>query len=137
MSADRVTDGEALSPSLVGRLESVCDRFEDAWRDGDRPSLEEFWEGRVDGPDLLRELLVIELLYRMRSGERPRADEYRARFPGHDSTIEGALAAVKDGEDVGTLFQSEQAADAPTHPDDPAREESAERHVVDALSRAG
>ena len=137
MSVDRMTDGEALSPSLVGRLESVCDRFEDAWRDGDRPSLEEFWEGRVDGPDLLRELLVIEVLYRMRSGERPRPDEYLARFPGHESTIEGALAAVKDGKDVSTLFQSGCPAIAPTHPDDPAREESAERHVVDALSRAG
>ena len=61
--------------------------------------------GERESPDLLRELLVLEVVYRMRSGERPRPDEYLARFPGHESTIEDALAAVKDGKDVSTLLR--------------------------------
>jgi eukaryotic-like serine/threonine-protein kinase len=140
MSVDRKTDGETLPP-LVGRLESVCDRFEDAWRDGDRPTLEEFWDGRIDGPELLRELLVLEAVYRMRSGEHPHLDEYLPRFPGHESTIRDALAAVKDEKDLSTFLggppRSDHTTDARMGHDDPADGGSIEHHVVDALSRAG
>jgi hypothetical protein len=141
MSINRMTCGEELSRPPVGRLESICDRFEDAWRDGDRPSPEEFWEGRVESPDLLRELLVLDVAYRMRSGERPDADEYAARFPGHESMIQDALAAVKDAEEVATIVRgtsgSECSADTTTSPGDPVRGVSVEHHVRDVISRAG
>jgi eukaryotic-like serine/threonine-protein kinase len=132
-----MTDDETLPLSPVRRLESVCDRFEDAWRVGDRPSLEEFWEKGEASPDLLRELLVLDVAYRTRSGERPRPDEYLARFPGHESTIGDALPATKGGNDGGTLFQPESAADITTNADGPDRGWPVERHVADALSRAG
>jgi tetratricopeptide (TPR) repeat protein len=141
VSIDRMTEDEANSPSAVGRLESACDRFEDAWRGDDRPSLEEFWEPRVDSTDLLRELLVLELAYRVRLGEHPRPDEYLARFPGHEAMIKDAVAAVKDRKGISTLSprtpESVHAVDATTSPDDLSCGVAVEHHVVDALSRVG
>lgn len=137
---NRMTRGEELSPPLVGRIESICDRFEDAWRDGDRPSPEEFWEGRVESPELLRELLVLDAAYRIRSGERPDADDYVARFPGHESMIQDALATVKDALDVATLLREDSDTECSaetTSPGEPAQGVSVEHHVRDVISRAG
>ena len=117
MNVETLTDREQPSPSHVGRLESLCDRFEEAWRDGDRPSLEEFLEGQAESPVLLRELLILEVAYRRRSGERPRYAEYIARFPEHGSTIQEVFAAVEDGKDISTLFRGNpESGNAGTRP---------------------
>src|SRR5262249_39200834 len=57
---------------------------------GQRPLLEEHL-GPAEGPlraALLGQLLPLEWEYRLGAGERPRADEYEARFPGAAALIE-------------------------------------------------
>ena len=131
---------QEVSPTHVGQLESICDRFEDAWRDGDRPSLEQFTDGYDDQPELLRELLVLDLAYRKRSGESPRAEEYLERFPTHAAMIKAHFAAMNDG--TMTLagsredFESHRDADAETRSYS-ADGASIDQHVEDALARAG
>src|SRR5438552_15739656 len=70
-------------PGQAGRLDPVCDRFEEAWRAGGSPRLEDFLleAAEADRPALLRELLALELDYRGRRGERPVPEDYLQRFP--------------------------------------------------------
>jgi serine/threonine protein kinase len=75
--------------SGLRHLEQVCNRFEDAWRAGQRPRLEEFLS---DEPErerlrLLPALLRLEIHYRLRDGDRPSREEYRARFPEYATLI--------------------------------------------------
>jgi serine/threonine-protein kinase len=80
----------SLSSAEVRQFEQTCDRFEAAWRAGQRPRLEEYL-GPAEGPlraTLLRQLLPLEWEYRLRAGEQPRADEYEARFPSAAAMIE-------------------------------------------------
>src|SRR5262245_11454017 len=76
--------GRASDPAALTRaVDQVCDRFEAAWRSGQRPRLEALLAAvpEPDQPDLLRELLPIEVDYRRAEGEDCQAEEYRARFP--------------------------------------------------------
>ena len=73
----------SLPPGLAGRINPVCDRFEEQWLAGAGPRLEEFLP-LVDESDrraLMRELLALELDYRGRRGEQPSLEEYRRRLP--------------------------------------------------------
>lgn len=82
------------SPSRIGRLERACDRFEQAWKEGGRPALENYLNDR-DGlalSALLRELLVVELAYRRQAGERPAPADYLPRFPHDAALIESIFA---------------------------------------------
>jgi serine/threonine protein kinase/tetratricopeptide (TPR) repeat protein len=88
MSVDRA-EAEGLSPT-IGRIESVCDRFEAAWQRAPRPRIEDYWL-ETDGTHLLRELLVLDLVYRARSHDRPNLGEYRSRFVGHPGVIRSAF----------------------------------------------
>jgi serine/threonine-protein kinase len=79
----------------VGReVDATCDRFEAAWRAGDRPRIEDFLDVTVDSdlPVLLRHLLNIELDYRAGLGESPEPSEYRRRFPRHEGLIDSIFA---------------------------------------------
>jgi serine/threonine-protein kinase len=84
------------SPSLAGRREQICDRFEADWKAGRRPRIEEFWSDTLapGGAGLLRELIVLELAYRLRQGERPEPAEYQARFPGQRPAVVSAFEAM-------------------------------------------
>ena len=64
------------------RIDRFCDDFEAAWAAGQRPRLEAFLEriGDSGRPQLLRELLAIEIHYRRRLGESPTAREFSERF---------------------------------------------------------
>jgi hypothetical protein len=66
MSVDRA-EPEGLSHT-IWRIESVCDRFEAAWQPRPRPRIEEYWL-ETDGTQLLRELLVLDVVY-LRSNSR-------------------------------------------------------------------
>ncbi len=65
------------------RIDRLCNRFEEAWLAGNRPKIEEFVAAapRGEWPELLRELLVVELHYRRQLGESPSLDEYRTAYP--------------------------------------------------------
>ena len=93
MSDPGPRDNEGLSPTIIGRIELVCDRFESAWRGEARPRIEDYWQ-EADGPDLLRELLVLELAYRVRRHDHPSPADYRPRFAAHPEVIRSAFETV-------------------------------------------
>ncbi len=67
----------------VRDIDQICDRFEAAWKEGRAPRVEDFL-GPAGGDRaalLLRELVPLEIAYRVAAGDDVRAEEYRARFP--------------------------------------------------------
>jgi eukaryotic-like serine/threonine-protein kinase len=78
------------STRIARDVDEACDRFEAAWRAGDRPLIEDFLAGTadLDVPVLLRHLLELELDYRCGVGESTGPSEYRRRFPGHEGLID-------------------------------------------------
>src|SRR5271157_5765949 len=83
----------SLSPSMINCMDEVCDRFEAAWQAGLRPRIEDYLE-ETAGPQrsaLWHDLLVLELVYRRRQGDRPTLEEYRARFPAQVKLVGRAL----------------------------------------------
>src|SRR5262249_56023373 len=91
------------------RLTPVCHHFEDAWKAGTRPRLEDYLPlvDPSDRPALFCELLGLELAYRSRCGEQPTVEEYRLRLPEyahflHDPFINHSSAAL-DGPVLSTL----------------------------------
>jgi serine/threonine protein kinase len=82
-----------LPPSLVERIDEVCDRFDSAWKAGQRPRIEEYL-GDTSQPErsfLLRELLRVELAHRRRGYDTLVPDEYRRRFPDHADLIQAVF----------------------------------------------
>ena len=87
-------DNRLDSTRIARDVDEACDRFEAAWRAGDRPLIEDFLGGTTDSdrPVLLRHLLGLELDYRGGLGESPGPSEYRRRFPGHEGLIDSVFA---------------------------------------------
>jgi len=83
------TDPPSLPLSVEERIDAVCLRFEQSWKAGQAPRLEQFLEGVAAGEReaLLRELLQLEVEYRLGKGERPSAEEYLQRFPGQEAVV--------------------------------------------------
>ncbi|MBI2805861.1 MAG: serine/threonine protein kinase [Planctomycetes bacterium] len=80
---------DPLSLSAERRVDEVCVRFESAWQAGQVVKIEEYL-GDASGPErtaLLRELVRLEVEYRIRRGEQPTIEEYRSRFPTHVDSI--------------------------------------------------
>ena len=78
-------------------MDALCNRFEQAWREGCSPIIEDYLAAapESDRLALLSELLPLEADYRRRRGEEPRPDDYRARFPALDPDwLAHALAAT-------------------------------------------
>jgi serine/threonine-protein kinase len=87
-------DGQ-VPAGLVDDLEAICDRFEEAWKDGRLPRIEDALRD-VPAPGraaLLHDLLVLELAYRRRAGECPEPTVYHERFPGDPEPVRAAFAA--------------------------------------------
>src|SRR5262245_48591897 len=82
MNADaRNSTRDALA--VARAVDERCDRFEAAWRRGERPDLGEYLP--ADEPlraAALAELAPLELELRLRAGESVRAEDYLTRFPG-------------------------------------------------------
>src|SRR4051812_21457975 len=78
-----------LPVEAVRRVDAARDRFEQAWKRGDRPRPEDY-VGAVAGTErgvLVRELLALEVSYRRRHGPPPTAGEYLGRFPGDRAAV--------------------------------------------------
>jgi len=122
MSAASRTESAALPLPLARQVEAAYQRFESAWRAGQRPAIEDHL-GSLSGPAravLLPELLELELSYRRRAGEPVRPEEYRQRFPDHAALIE-SLFREEAGQVAGGGWRvagEEGAASSPTtrHP---------------------
>jgi WD40 repeat protein/tRNA A-37 threonylcarbamoyl transferase component Bud32 len=74
-------------PPLSDAIDTACDRFEAAWdaalTGATRPRIEEYL-GQVPEAErarLLLELILLDMFYRGKAGERPAADDYLGRFP--------------------------------------------------------
>ena len=123
-------DNRLDSTRIARDVDEACDRFEAAWRAGDRPRIEDFLGGTTDSdrPVLLRHLLGIELDYRGGLGESPGPSEYRRRFPGHEGLIDSIFAdfvpksKVVRGGDLETLVRTRgdgpSSGSAPSPPPD-------------------
>ena len=94
--------GLTLDPGLpaeeLRRIDEACDRFESAWRRGERPELEAYLDGfnGASHAQLLRELLALELDLRLKQGETPDVPHYRERFPDCDDIIGSAAPRQRD-----------------------------------------
>ena len=81
------------------QIESACDRFEAAWRKDERPDLATFL-AEVPGKSrarLFRDLLAIELEFRLGHGETPEPQGYLDRFPEYAAIIPAIFAAFSSG----------------------------------------
>ena len=98
MGQPQGSDGDGLDRSELERIDTACDRFEAAARGSaarDRGGTE---GGTCPGrAGLLRDLLVLELAYRRRAGERPEPDGYRARFPDDPEAVSEAFRVAAKG----------------------------------------
>jgi tetratricopeptide (TPR) repeat protein len=115
MTEATFTANEALPLPLARRVNAVCNRFERAWQAGRRPGIDEYL-GDTPEPArsvLLRELIALDIIYRQRAGEVPRADEYQGRYPSVALPV-ASLFAEHDTAQLEPL--PEAAADLPVVP---------------------
>src|SRR5437870_5099149 len=111
MNAASRTASAALPLPLARQVEAAYQRFESAWRAGQRPAIEDHLGG-LPGPArtvLLPELLELELSWRRRAGETVRPQEYRQRFPEHVALI-GSLFREEAGEAAGVAAAERDSA---------------------------
>jgi WD40 repeat protein len=76
--------------------EEVLDRFEEAWRRGARPAVEDHLPTAPLRAHVLPELVQTDLEFRLKAGEAARVEEYLQRFPAlaeSAETVLGLLAA--------------------------------------------
>src|SRR5262249_39673260 len=72
-----------MSDTSLDRFDAVVDSFESACRSGSLPSVSAYLEtiSPEERPALLRELIQLELEYKMRAGNAVRVGHYLARYP--------------------------------------------------------
>jgi serine/threonine protein kinase len=79
-----------------GGTEQVARRFQRAWKEGERPRIEDYLAG-VDQPlrpQVLESLLRVESDFRREAGEESSVDEYLARFPQHGEVVEAVFGTT-------------------------------------------
>ena len=89
-------------PTLSHEIDAICDQFESSWRTHRRPQIETYLE-KVEPKDrrsLLRELLFVEIEYRLQSDERLNADEFHARFPNEEDVVNSVFFAASTTESL-------------------------------------
>jgi len=114
-------DAAAVPAAVVSRIDRTCDRFEAEWRAGQRPRVEDYLEGvePSERPILLYHLLVLELDYRLKSGQSPNSQEYSQRFPADADVVIRAFCALPGAAALAetvdqSLFGSQSGAGQPT-----------------------
>jgi serine/threonine-protein kinase len=103
-------NGDTAQDDLA-RINRTADEFEDVWRRGQRPSIEDHLRD-ASGPfrrALLEELLVIEWQRRLKLGEQPEALEYEGRFPEHARWIRQATRGLNPHLESTGLFDPPRA----------------------------
>ncbi len=133
------------STRIARDVDEACDRFEAAWRKGDRPRIESFFGGTIasDSLVLLRHLLELELDYRGGIGESPGLSEYRRRFPGHEDLIDSIFAEfveqskVVRGTDSQTVASTEWGCPTSGSAQSPPPDASLNIPGVEILSELG
>ena len=97
MESPTATLADSLPLADRKAIDAACDRFEAACREGERPDLDDFLRG-ARGPArevLFRELLALELEYRLGDPEPPRRRRLSTRgSPSMRRAIDIAFAAT-------------------------------------------
>jgi serine/threonine-protein kinase len=103
MNVSEATHGETLPLDDRRQIDAACDRFEAAWRGGERPDLAAFLAGAEGDArqDLFEELLALDREFRRAAGELPDDGWYRERFPEFRDVIEDTFA--RSGSDPLTI----------------------------------
>jgi tetratricopeptide (TPR) repeat protein/predicted Ser/Thr protein kinase len=87
------SEDPSLPPSLVERIDEICDGFEAAWKAGQPPRIEDYLTNLPDAEMtvLLRQLLLLDVDYRGQQDEFPRPEDYLERFPGCADIVESVF----------------------------------------------
>src|SRR6516162_7777390 len=93
-------------------LENIIKRFVMAWRQGDRPSIDDALRAGAGQHVLLVELVHTELELRLKAGEPARAEEYLTRYP---ALADDGPAAV---DLIGTEYDLRRRAEPHLPPDE-------------------
>jgi len=99
------------------RIREQCNRFESARRSGQQPSIEAHLEQapEADRPELLRELIAVEITLRRERGENPSPLEYHERFPEDAAMVEAAFSrAQEEGPPADAIGSPRQASNPDT-----------------------
>jgi serine/threonine-protein kinase len=85
------------------RICEICEQFEWDWIKGISPRIEQYLDDAAADhrPQLLEDLLRIELEWRRSSGDRPATRDYAGRFPDETRRIERVLCESATDEDEG------------------------------------
>lgn len=95
-AARRLRQDRSLSLRALERINRVCIEFEAGWKRGERPRIEDSL-GDATGQErseLLRELILLDIDYRRKRGEKPRPEEYENRFPDCTPLIMGTASTA-------------------------------------------
>ena len=73
-----------LPLSLEYKVDDICSRFEAAWKTGSQPHVEDHVADLSDAekPEVLRELILLDVFYRRQRGETCLPTDYQSRFQG-------------------------------------------------------
>jgi serine/threonine-protein kinase len=97
--SSNVFDPGADELSRACRIDAACDRFETAWKTGNRPRIEDHLGG-IAGPErlvLARELILLDIHYRRLAGQPCLVSEYDSRFPDLDPTWLASVISARTG----------------------------------------
>jgi len=88
---------EKMAQERLERLDVACDRFEAALRTGQHPRIADYLSdvAETERSTWLRELLSLEVDWRLRHGEKPAPADYLDEFPEDWQTIETAFIAAR------------------------------------------
>ena len=83
---------------LAIEVNRICQDFEEAWRAGQSPRIEEYvTRATADAFEAaLRELVAVEIDLRRAAGESVGREEYHRRFPAHAEAINAAFALIEN-----------------------------------------
>ena len=135
-----VPGADVLTPELARIVDIVCHRFEADLRAGGRPTIEAVIADLQEPirAIALRELVELDAYYRRRTGEAPRAEDYRGRFP--DLQGDWLAEVVKTGRSDGpeTVIVPPRPSDDPSNRSDiDAKPERIGRYRVERVLGAG
>jgi tetratricopeptide (TPR) repeat protein/tRNA A-37 threonylcarbamoyl transferase component Bud32 len=109
---------ENASLAQQRHVDQVCQRFEAAWKSGQRPRIEDYLGDTAEPGQsaLLRELIPLDADYRRLAGETPRLEDYQ-RFPNLDPAwLASVLAAPEPAAAPGTPLPLESTGPVATSP---------------------
>lgn len=95
-----------LPIEILERIDDQCAKFEQAWQSDASPVIEAFLNPDFTADQrevLLAELIVLDIDYRVRRGEKPTREAYLEKFPENGTAVE---VAFKEGFHRNATFQA-------------------------------